>query len=42
MLEEMYEFFVEDWRDEYGPRLSDYVPGIDSDEFKLWLENERV
>ena len=24
---EKYEFFVEEWQDEYGPRPSEYVPG---------------
>lgn len=36
---EKYEFFfVEEWQDEYGPRPSECVPGIDSEDFKLWLE----
>ena len=39
--EEKYEFFVEAWQDEYGPRPSEYVPGIDSEDFKVWLGNER-
>lgn len=38
--EEKYEFFVEDWQDEYGPRPSECVPGIDSNDFKLWLEED--
>lgn len=38
---EKYEFFVEDWQNEYGPRPIECVPGMDSEEFKLWLENER-
>ena len=31
---EKYEFFVEDWQDEYGLLPSEYVPGIDSEDFK--------
>ena len=41
MLEELYEFFKKDWQDEYGPRPEECVPGMDSEEFKLWLDNER-
>ena len=34
---EIYDVFVEEWQDKYGPRPVDYVPGIDSDDFKEWL-----
>ena len=35
MIEEMYELFVEEWQNEC-------VPEIDSNDFKLWLEeNEK-
>lgn len=39
----MYEFFVRDWQDEYGPRPIEYVPGEDSKDYKAWLErNDKV
>ena len=42
MEKEKYELFVEDWQDEYGPRPSECIPEIDSNDFKLWLEeNEK-
>lgn len=36
--EELYEIFVRDWQDEYGPRPEDYVPDITSEDFRIWLE----
>lgn len=38
-LEELYYQFVEDWQDEYGPCPEDYVPGFDSNDFKIWLDS---
>lgn len=39
LLECNYENFVQDWQDEYGARPNDYVPGMDSDDFKMWLQS---
>ena len=42
-IKTMYEFFVRDWQDEYGPRPIEYVPGEDSEDYKAWLErNDKV
>lgn len=37
--EELYEYFVRDWQDEYGPLPEEYVPDIASDDFKEWLKS---
>ena len=39
---EMYEFFVEEWQNEYGPRPSEYVPDINSEEFRIWLDSNKT
>ena len=39
LLECNYENFVQDWQDEYGPRPDDYVPEMNSDDFKMWLQS---
>lgn len=36
---ELYNQFVSDWQDEYGPRPYDYVPDSDSDDFIEWLKH---
>lgn len=35
---DLYDQFVEEWQDEYGPRPYDFVPGSDSDDFIEWLK----
>jgi hypothetical protein len=35
--EELYEQFKIEWQDEYGPLPDNYVPDMNSDDFKSWL-----
>ena len=39
LLDCNYENFVQDWQDEYGPLPIDYVPNMNSNDFKMWLQS---
>ena len=38
-IEDLYENFVEEWQNEYGPRPEECVPDTTSDDFKEWLKH---
>lgn len=38
--QELYNDFICDWQNEYGPRPEEYVPDTNSIDFEYWLLNE--